>query len=136
MANHIPHLLLQTSPTGDLEFGIGWSVTRWQPRTDVYETNKGLLIQVEAAGIDERDLRIQFEPGQLVIEGRRACPCFDEGAHCLQVEIDHGPFRRVLAIPAYADGNNITARYENGLLLITVPRRAPATPQNVRVAID
>ena len=134
MAKRTSHFLIQTSSGGDAEFSVAWSVTRWQPRVDVYETADALLIQVEAAGSDKKNRRLHYEAGQLIIEGQRDCRCWGE-ARCLQVEIDHGPIRRSLPLPSYADVANITARYEAGLLLITVPRLKPVAPQNVRVSI-
>ena len=128
--------LLQVLHNGDVQTGIVWSVARWQPRADIYETAEAVLVHVEAPGLDEEHLRLRFEPGQLIIEGTRACPVLDTPRHCVQVEIEYGPFRRALPLPPDADGEAIEARYEAGVLFIQVPRKKASPPTNMRVNID
>ncbi|HVF11362.1 MAG TPA: Hsp20/alpha crystallin family protein [Abditibacteriaceae bacterium] len=140
MAKFTPHTihLLHTLLGPDFdhgEFGMASHPPRWQPRVDMYETPGGIVIQVEAAGLDERQLRLHYEAGQLIVEGQRDRPALPCPARCLQVETDYGPFRRVLPLPADADGNAIEAHYRAGLLVITIARKQPAEPVNVRVSV-
>ena len=136
MAKHTTHLLLQTLPGSTIELGIAWGAPRWQPRVDIYETQDTILIQIEAAGLNEQNLRLHYEPGQLVIEGWRERPALPCPTRCLQVEIDYGPFARSLPLPPDADGRSIEASYQAGMLLITVPRQKPVEPQSVRVNVE
>jgi HSP20 family protein len=124
--------------SGEMTVGLAWAEHGWQPRVDVYETPDALLLTVEVPGVPDEAMNINFVPGhypRLIIEGRRGAPeC--GAARCLQVEIDHGPFRREIRLPRDADGEKIAARRELGLLLITVPRRPPHPPHNVKVSIS
>jgi len=129
------HLLLSAAPDV-LQGEIGWSGAQWQPKTDVCWSEDNICVQMEIAGLKADDLQqmVRFEPGILVVEGHRAKlerPC---QARCQQVEIETGAFRRALALPPDAVGEEITADYENGLLTIHIPRRAAAL--NVRVSVD
>ena len=135
MARYTTHLLLQAPTGGNVEFGASWNSTQWQPRVDVYESADAIMIQVEAPGLDEGNLRLHFEQGHLVVEGRRLRPAPTCPVRALQVEISYGPFRRVLPLPADADGENIEANYQSGVLQITVPRRTQREPQNVRINV-
>ena len=126
---------LQGADFDNGEFGIAFHPPRWQPRVDMYETVDGIVIQVEAAGLDENQLRLHYEPGQLIVEGRRDRPVLPSPARCLQVETDYGPFRRALPLPPDADGNAIQARYQAGLLIITVSRKQPSEPAHIRVSV-
>ena len=107
----------------------------WQPHVDVYRNENGLLIQLEAPGVDEASLRLHFEAGALTIEGRRDRPALPPTTRCLCMEIEHGAFRRTVALPPDADSDAIEARYEAGLLTISVPLRQPK-PASRRVNID
>lgn len=119
------HFFVQTIRTAP-DFQTSWTnETSWQPRVDVYLTEAQILIYVEAAGVAEDDLKLHFDGDNLVIEGRRAQPDLPCPQQCLQVEIDYGAFRKVLALPRNADAASISARYLNGLLQITIPRRTP-----------
>ena len=114
---------------------VSWSsAVQWQPRVDVYQTDGEILIHVEAAGVREDDLQLRFENQYLIIEGRREQPDASCAQHCLQAEITYGEFRRVLALPRDVDAQSIRARYENGVLQIAVPRRAPEN-QSVQIRI-
>ncbi|MDF2439909.1 MAG: hypothetical protein JWN98_893 [Abditibacteriota bacterium] len=108
----------------------------FQPRVDMYRDAQQILVQVEAPGVDEESLRLHFEPGQLVIEGRRDRPQLPASACCLCVEIEYGAFRRAIALPADADADSIQARYQAGILIIAVPLRRATSPSPVRVNID
>jgi len=134
-AIHFLHALKDTDFDNGA-FGMAFHPPRWQPRVDMYETAAGIIIQVEAAGLDEHQLRLHYEAGQLIVEGRRERPALPCQARCLQVETDYGPFRRVLPLPSDADGNAIEARYAAGLLVISVSRKQPSEPVNVRVAVS
>ena len=106
------------------DYQTSWaSETSWQPRVDVYLTDTEILVYVEAAGVSEDDLKLRFDGASLVIEGRREQPDLPCPQHCLQVEIAYGAFRKVLPLPRDADATGISARYHNGLLQITIPRR-------------
>jgi HSP20 family protein len=129
--------LMQVVRNGDLEIGVTWSTGAfWQPRADISQTADAVLIQVEAPGLDEEHLRLRFEPGQLVIEGRRARPVCDPPHRCLQVEIEYGPFRRVLPLPPDIDAEGIQAQYQAGMLSIRVPRQKSAPRPSMRIAVE
>jgi HSP20 family protein len=109
----------------EMDIGTRWRDARWQPRADVYQDERALYIQVEAPGLDESTMRVRYESGHLVIEGVRQRPCTNAPCRCLQMEIEYGPFRRVLQLPSEIDAGAIEARLEAGFLLITVPRQQP-----------
>lgn len=130
--------LMPGVPAEGLENELSWGGARWQPNTDLCQTEDEICIHVEIAGLKEADLAglVRFEPGRLIIEGQRdhlSRPC---QAQCRQIEIETGAFRRVLPLPADADASAIQADYENGLLSIHIPRRSRPQPQNVRVEIE
>jgi HSP20 family protein len=136
MAKQTVTHLLQLVRNGDIEIGVAWSTGAfWQPRADVSQTADAVLVQVEAPGLDEENLRLRFEPGQLIIEGVRPRPGCDPPHRCLQVEIEYGPFRRVLPLPPDIDAEGIQARYHAGILSIRVPRRKPTPATPTRIAV-
>ncbi|OQA43967.1 MAG: Small heat shock protein IbpB [Chloroflexi bacterium ADurb.Bin325] len=103
----------------------------WRPPTDVYETDDQVVVRVEIAGLEEGDYEIVLEGRTLVVAGERrdATPklAFQ------QMEIRHGKFRSQVHLPWALEVGGQQAVYENGLLIITLPkaqvRRVP-----VRVA--
>jgi HSP20 family protein len=115
-----------------------WRDASWQPRVDIYHNDDTIFVQVEAPGLDEKNLRLNYDAprGLLHIEGVRSRPSCGGPCRCLQMEIEYGPFRRSLSLPAEIDANGIAAHLEAGFLLITVPRRTPQPPSTTRINID
>jgi HSP20 family molecular chaperone IbpA len=94
----------------------------WRPDADAYETSTAVEVVVDLAGVDEDDVEIQLFDDVLVIEGRR--PPAQRGAvRYHAANIRHGPFRLHVALPAPVDAERVEARYERGLLRVTLPRR-------------
>ena len=81
---------------------------------------------VDLAGVEEDDLEVQLFEDMLVVEGRRRLPSCQEGAVYHAVGIRQGPFRVELPLPAPVDAERVEARYDRGLLRITLPKRAEA----------
>ena len=119
----------QTLPLGDI-----WQSDRlrllvqprWRPDADTYETATTVEILVDLAGIEEDDLEVQLFEDVLIVEGRRQLPSCQEGAVYHAAGIRQGPFRVELALPAPVDAERVEARYERGLLRISLPKRAEA----------
>ncbi len=137
MASRIrTHLLLHTLPgleNASLDSTSPWNASAWQPRVDVYEMAEKILIRVEAPGLETDHLKLQFEPGELLVAGVRTQPKLPESARAALVEMHYGPFRRRFALPANADGDGIAATYDAGILQITVPRSPKNAAREIQV---
>ena len=133
MASHIrTHLILSRLPgfeTGSIEAPV------WQPRLDIYEMDDAILIQIEAPGLHLEDLDLQWTPGQLLVAGVRSRPPLPGPARAALVEMNYGAFRRRIPLPDDVRGDAISARYENGILLITAPRVEKEVAAPVKISI-
>ena len=100
---------------------------RWRPDADTYETATEVEIVVDLAGVEEDDYEVQLFEDALVIEGRRELPSCQAGAVYHTAGIRQGLFRLELPLPAPVDPERVEARYDRGLLRITLPKRTEAT---------
>jgi HSP20 family protein len=100
--------------------------THWRPDADTYETATTVEIRVDLAGVEEDDFEMQLFEDVLVVEGCRQLPSCQEGAVYQVAGIRQGPFRVELPLPAPVDAERVEARYDRGLLRITLPKRAEA----------
>jgi HSP20 family protein len=95
--------------------------TFWRPPADVCESESAIDVTVELAGIDQDALDVMLFEDALVVEGvRRMSPA--AGAVFHSAEIRQGPFRLELMLPAVIDPEQVDARYDQGLLRITLPK--------------
>nr|HID13610.1 Hsp20/alpha crystallin family protein [Anaerolineae bacterium] len=111
--------------------GEGWVVCRhtcaWQPPTDVYENDEGLVVQVEVAGMRSEDFSISLTGRTLVIAGTRTDAAAKQTYH--QMEIRFGEFRTEVYLPWPVEPEDVEASYEEGFLKVHLPRpRAQRVP--------
>jgi HSP20 family protein len=111
------------------------SSTPWQPPTDVYETEKNIIIKMAVSGLRPEDISVTFSDHILTVSGKRG----DDSAHqkvCFyQVEIRYGYFERKIKIPKQVDANNIHATYEKGFIVITIPKSEKAFNSTISIKI-
>jgi len=95
---------------------------QWRPPIDFYETDCGLTVKVELAGMSEDEVEITLYNDALVVEGVRSweVPARETRFHA--VEIPYGPFRLELALKSRVDCKEVTARYERGFLIVQLPK--------------
>jgi len=92
----------------------------WRPPTDVYETDRRMVVKVEIAGMERDGFDISFADRRLVIAGRRRDP---EGKLIYQnMEIRYGEFLTEVQINQPVDAEGIEAFYEVGFLLVMLPK--------------
>jgi HSP20 family protein len=102
------------------------SVGGWCPSVNVYRLERRIEVCVDVAGMQRDTIEVRVEPGRLTIRGVRPAPeppRTDEAMRIIAMEIDHGPFARVIPLPGEVDLSRVESRYENGMLWIRVPLR-------------
>lgn len=110
----------------------GWNMRHiqvWEPPTDVYESEEGLIVRVEIAGVQEENLTITVSNRMLTISGVRHD--LDAKQAFYQMEIRYGEFSTEIYLPWAVDPEQVQAAYEAGFLRVIVPRpsarRVPVT---------
>jgi len=105
------------------------------PALNVGSTPEALEIYAFAPGVDPSTLDVSLERGLLTIAGERksSLPASDEKAAVHINERFEGPFRRVMTLPDDADPEAVDAKLRDGVLHITVRRRASAQPRRISI---
>jgi HSP20 family protein len=94
----------------------------WRPDADMCETAAGVEVTVDVAGVGDDDFEIQLFEDALVVEGVRQLPRCEEGGVYYAAGIRQGAFRLELPLPLPVDPERVEARYERGLLRISLPK--------------
>ena len=110
--------------------------TGFRPQVDCLLADEPprLVVVADLAGIDPGQVDLLVSGRELVLSGERVRPSVD-GARYQQMEIDYGPFERAVALPADVDVERADARYERGLLLVTLPLAQAPPPQADRKSV-
>ncbi|KWI79893.1 heat-shock protein Hsp20 [Burkholderia ubonensis] len=105
------------------------------PALNVGATDDAIEIVVFAPGMAATDFDVSIDKDLLTIGGeRKPTPRSDgDDVRTYAQERFHGAFRRVVELPRNADPDNVSARYENGCLLIRIGRRETSKPRAIAV---
>jgi HSP20 family protein len=106
------------------------------PPLNVWEDNDTVFIEAELPGLDLKDLEIYVTGGnQLTLKGQRKQPTVEKGIWHRQ-ERNFGIFSRSLTLPFAVDADRVSARFENGVLLIELAKHESAKPRKITVKSD
>jgi len=96
----------------------------FSPAVDVYYTADPprAVVRADLAGIDPQEIELQIRGRELILSGQRR-PQLGEERVYQQIEIEHGPFRRVVALGVDVDNEAASASYEDGILTVELPLR-------------
>jgi len=102
-------------------------------RIESYTEGGKYLIRAELPGLGpEKDVEVVTESGMLTIHAERREET-KEGGHS---EFRYGSFTRSISLPAGADPDKITAKYDKGILEVTVPVSEQAKPVGRRITVE
>lgn len=96
----------------------------WRPATDIYELEDKLIVVVEIAGMTDDDFTITMDRNILTIQGTRNLQV-EERLAIHQMEIPFGDFTVEIMFPMELDLNNLSATYNNGFLMVILPKSTP-----------
>jgi HSP20 family protein len=103
------------------------------PPLNVWEDKDHFYVESELPGLKLDDIRVSVAEGnQLTIAGERV-PDRPESGAWLRQECGFGEFVRTLTLPAAVDPDKVEARYEAGVLTLTLPKSDAAKPRRIAV---
>jgi HSP20 family protein len=106
----------------------------WFAPTDVSEDENSLQISMELPGVEPDDVRLSLENNILTIRGEKRQRSEENNERVHRFERTYGVFERTFALPNTVDVDKIEARFENGVLLVRIPKAEKARPREIRVA--
>ncbi|MBM9513446.1 Hsp20/alpha crystallin family protein [Desulfogranum marinum] len=104
------------------------------PALNIYEQDDRLIVTAEIPGVSNQDLDISVEGETLTLKGKREnAVAKDTPVSYHRREIESGTFSRAVALPVKIDLDNLSARLIDGILTITLPKAAKATPRKIQI---
>lgn len=107
--------------------------SEWTPAVDIKEEPERFVLLADVPGVDPGEIEITMEQGLLVVRGERRAPDPQESDRYRRVERVYGTFYRRFSLPDTADPERITARGENGVLEIVIPKQEKVQPRRIPV---
>jgi HSP20 family protein len=111
-----------------------WEGNYWRPSVDMIENDDAYLIAFELPGMKKEDINIQVRENTLTISGDRKP--FTEDKNYFRSEFLYGPFNRSVTIPGEINRNKVNAKYQNGILFITLPKKEEAKVKEIKIEVN
>ena len=107
----------------------------WTPAVDIFEDEKQITLSADLPDMQEKDLDIRVEDGHLTIEGERKFENEEKKDNYHRIERRYGSFQRMFALPENVDADHIAAKYDKGVLKVTLPKVEQAEKKARTIAI-
>jgi len=109
----------------------GVKLNRVTPKVDAIANNNGVIMKVEMPGFLKENISIELEDSLLTISGIKIIEDADK-KYCLK-EISNESISRSFKLKFSANKNDIQAKYENGILTITIPKGEKDSSINIKI---
>jgi HSP20 family protein len=95
-----------------------------KPTLDLGANDKEYTITVEIPGVDEKDVKLEIVNDTLTIHGEKKQETEEKEKNYYRMERAYGSFQRMLSLPEDADQDDVKAVFKNGVLTVTLHRKA------------
>ena len=113
--------------------GDALATRAWAPPVDVRETNEHVILTAELPGLEPEDVEVTLQDQILSISGQRTLEKAAEGENVRRVERSYGSFRRSFAVPPHLAADKIDAKFDKGVLTLTLPKAEVAKPRRIEI---
>lgn len=108
--------------------------SKFVPKVDISENETSFELHVAAPGLSKEDFKIELNDGQLTVSGERKFTAEKKDKKFHSVETQYGSFVRSFSLPDNVDVQKINAKYNNGILELTIPKdEKKALKQTIKV---
>ncbi len=103
------------------------------PAVNIKETDHDYLIEVAAPGMKKEDFKVNFDNGRLTISSEKREENEEKSGTYTRKEYSYQSFQRSFTVPeTFVNGEKINAKYSDGILHITLPKRDEVKPKPAR----
>ena len=114
----------------------GSRLAEWiAPASEASVKGDAYRIAVELPGVAEEDIDLSVHDGVMTLKGEKRTEREDEGETWFFSERSYGAFSRSFRLPPDADEGAVEADLKDGVLTVTVPKKAPEAPPKTSVKI-
>jgi len=113
--------------------GLDQAVSRETPPVNAWVGEGDVIVTAELPGVDPANVELSVVGDTLTISGSREPEALKEGENYHRQERSYGRFTRSLQLPFHVETAKVEARYDRGILQITLPRAEADKPRKISV---
>ena len=106
------------------------------PKVDILDTKSSVIIEAAVPGMSKEDISVDVHEGVLTIVGEKKLRSDDDNKSYIYRELKRSSFRRSWNLADNLDHQNISAKFEDGMLYLTIPKLQPeevAKPRQIKI---
>ncbi|MFK7922175.1 MAG: Hsp20/alpha crystallin family protein [Bacteroidia bacterium] len=104
------------------------------PKANILEQEDHFLLELAAPGLSKTDFRLSLDKNQLTIKVENSPAEGEEQPRYTRREFNYQAFSRQFHLPDTIDIEAIGAQYENGILLVKLPKKEAVLPRKIEIA--
>lgn len=129
--NRLFDVSLSRHPWGDPTLLGG----QWAPAVDVYDSKDDILVKADLPGLKKDEIEVSVHDNNLIIKGEKKKEAEVKEKEYFRTERFTGSFFRSIPLPAPVDTQKVDAKYQDGVLQITLPKREEAKPKQIKIDV-
>jgi HSP20 family protein len=106
------------------------------PAVDLIDKEDTLLAKVELPGVDKKDVKLSITDNNLTIQGEMKKDEETKKENYYYRERAYGNYSRTISLPSEIDKDNIKAKFKNGILEITMPKKSEVKPKEISIEAE
>jgi HSP20 family protein len=114
---------------------VGGGFGAMSPSIDVRENGKEIVIEAELPGLEEKDVDLSFRDGVITIKGEKKSEREEKKDDYHLTERSYGSFQRSFRLPDTVEVDKATAKFDKGVLKVTLPKSAEAVKSEKKIPI-
>ncbi len=107
----------------------------WMPAVDIHESENAYIITAELPGLKKNEVKITLDNNIITIRGEKKDEQEKKTLHSHRLERSYGLFERSFTLPATVKTDNVDARFDDGILTVTLPKAEEAKQKLIDVKV-
>ena len=103
------------------------------PRVEVLESGDAIELNAELPGVNKDTIKVEIRDGVLTLSGEKKEQREQKEGGYFRSERLYGAFHRRFTVPRAVDGEKISAEFKDGVLRVSLPKKAEAQPKQIAV---
>ncbi|QLZ69951.1 Hsp20/alpha crystallin family protein [Legionella sp. PC1000] len=108
----------------------------WTTPVDIKEEKERFLVLADIPGVNKDDIQISLEHNILTLRGERHFEKTENKNGYTRIERSQGQFYRRFSLPQTADDTKISAKYKQGVLEISIPKKEMAVEKKIDITVE
>ncbi len=107
----------------------------WTPAVDIFETEEAVMVKAEIPGVERDQISVEVKDGILTLHGERKFEKEVQEENYHRIERAYGTFHRSFSLPSSVEQDRISAKFKDGVLEVTLPKKERAKPKQIKVDV-